>query len=101
MFIDDLRAPPDATWIVARSSREALDYMSAHGCPAEMSFDHDLGDDDTAMTIVKYMVEHDLDMGGTFIPESFLFSVHSANPVGARNIKERLQGYLVFRRNTL
>ncbi len=98
MFIDDLREPTDDSWIVVRSSSEALSYMQAHGCPQEVSFDHDLGGDDTAMTVVKQMVERDIEANGEFIPADFVFFAHSANPVGARNIEGYLNGYLKFRR---
>lgn len=97
MFIDDLRDPPDDSWIIARTSSEALEYMREHGCPAEISFDHDLGCDDTAMRVVKQIVEQDLETGGKFIPDNFVFFVHSANLVGARNIEGHLNGYLAQR----
>ncbi|MHB1491445.1 MAG: cyclic-phosphate processing receiver domain-containing protein [Cellulomonas sp.] len=96
MFIDDLREPPD-DWIIARTSVDALEYMQVHGCPLEISFDHDLGGDDTAMQVVKKIVEQDLDAGGEFIPATFKFVVHSANPIGARNIEGYLNGYLATR----
>ena len=99
MFIDDLRNSPDDTWVVARTSSEAIEYMRVHDCPIEISFDHDLGGDDIAMRVVKEMVERDLDSDGRFIPVGFKFFVHSANPVGARNIEGYLNGYLAQRRD--
>lgn len=97
MFIDDLRNPPDDSWVIARTSSDALEYMRGHGCPMEISFDHDLGGDDIAMRVVKRMVEIDLDASGKFIPVGFVFHVHSANPVGARNIEGYLNCYLAQR----
>jgi hypothetical protein len=93
MFIDDLRDPVTNDWIITRSSADALEYMHNHGCPLEISFDHDLGGDDTAMRVVKEMADMDMDTPG-FIPEDFTFSVHSANPVGARNLRGFLECYL-------
>lgn len=97
MFIDDLREPPDDSWVIARTSSGAIEYMREHGCPMEISFDHDLGGDGIAMRVVKRMVETDLDACGKFIPASFVFVVHSANPVGARNIESYLNCYLAQR----
>lgn len=74
--------------------------MTSHGCPKFISFDHDLGGDDTAMLVVNWMIDTDLDYandGKRFIHDDFKFDVHSQNPVGARNIKETLNSYLKFR----
>lgn len=100
MFIDDLREPATDGWIIVRTSAEALDHMQTHGCPARISFDHDLGGDDTAMVVVKAMIEHDLDCPG-FIPADFSFVIHSANPVGAKNIAGLLNSYLVYRKGVV
>ncbi|KUY59449.1 hypothetical protein WS45_08340 [Burkholderia sp. RF2-non_BP3] len=80
LFLDDLRAAPGPGWTVVRSSAEAID--------------HDLGGDDTAMVVVRWLIERDLDQGGQFIPPEFRFQVHSANPVGRENIAGLLGGYL-------
>jgi hypothetical protein len=97
LFIDDLREPVSPSWIVARTSSQAIALLEAQGCPVEISFDHDLGGDDTAMVVVNRLIEMDLDASGQFIPEGFTFSVHSANPVGRDNIVGRLLGYLNYR----
>lgn len=94
LFIDDLRSPPDQSWAVARSSEQAIRAMQSFGCPRMISFDHDLGGDDTAMKVVHWMVEKDLDCGGWFIPQNFDFLIHSANPVGVQNLFGLLNGYL-------
>ncbi|WP_371131695.1 cyclic-phosphate processing receiver domain-containing protein [Sulfuricurvum sp.] len=44
----------------------------------------------------KWLVEMDMD-GKIHIPEDFYFTVHSANPVGAKNIQEYLRNYLLCR----
>lgn len=97
LFIDDLRDPVSSSWVIARTSAEAVAMLEARGCPSEISFDHDLGGDDTAMTVVKRLIELDLDAEGRFIPEKFIFSVHSANPVGRNNIVGLLRSYLQHR----
>ncbi len=96
LFIDDLREPPEGAWAVVRTSEEAIAFLEAHGCPAVISFDHDLGGDDTAMRVVRWMIDRDLDAAG-FIPEAFEFRVHSANPIGAANIESALGRYLGVR----
>ena len=94
MYIDDIRDPKnDFDWI-ARSSEVAIDIMKWHGCPSYISFDHDLGGEDTSMVIIKWMVIQDLDSPG-WIPNDFSFNVHSANPVGAANIEGYLNSYFM------
>ena len=95
MYLDDIRDPKTTFSVIARSSAEAIDYFTCPlGCPQYISFDHDLGGEDTAMRVVKWLVERDLDMNGEFIPKNFMFNVHSANPVGADNIEGYLNSYL-------
>lgn len=94
LYIDDLRTPKSEDWLIARDSFAAINLMQQHGCPALISFDHDLGGEDTAMVVVKWMIECDLDCDGAFIPDDFQFNVHSANPVGVKNIEGLLGGYL-------
>lgn len=97
LYIDDLREPESDGYIVVRSSSAAIDMMCEFGCPEFISFDHDLGGDDTAMIIIKWMIELDLDKGGEFIPKNFDYHIHSANPVGAKDMKGLLKNYLSFR----
>ncbi|MFP6560782.1 cyclic-phosphate processing receiver domain-containing protein [Paraburkholderia sp. B3] len=97
LFIDDLRDPTSPDWVVARDSATAIKLLETQGCPVEISFDHDLGGDDTAIAVVKRLIDLDLDAGGSYIPNDFHFTVHSANPVGRENILELLARYLEFR----
>lgn len=82
MFIDDVRNPPQGDWVLVRSSDEALTYVRENGMPAFISFDHDLGEDDTTMVFLRKLV--DLVWNGDDLPPAY--EVHSANPVGAKNI---------------
>jgi len=93
LYIDDIRDPKGDFDFIARTSNEAIRIMESQDCPNFISFDHDLGGDDTAMRVVKFMVEADLDNPG-WIPDNFTFFVHSANPVGAANITGYLNAYL-------
>ena len=100
LYIDDIRDPKGEFDAIARSSVDAIVTMKELGCPRYISFDHDLGGPDTAMNIVKWMIEYDLDIPG-FIPDDFEFNVHSANPVGAANIEGYLRSYLNTREQAI
>ena len=100
LFLDDERDPARVyprehvgDWIVCRSVAEALDVFSDLGWPEWISFDHDLGNDQpTGMDLAKWLVNRDIEVGG--MPADFTYEVHSANPVGAANIRGLLDGYL-------
>jgi hypothetical protein len=104
-YLDDVREMPEGFNVLWRSRDEALEWMTKYGCPDFISFDHDLGiefvpypRETTGMDVVKWMVNEDMghnEFGsGFFIPNNFDYAVHSANPVGARNIASYLCGYL-------
>ena len=97
LYIDDIRNPKTKFDKITRSSKETIEYLTRYGCPDYISFDHDLGGQDTSMIIVKWMVEMDLDMSGEFIPYGFEYNVHSANPVGKANLEGYLKCYLSTR----
>ena len=98
LFIDDERFPKtEGPWKIVRNSETAKDYVMKFGCPHFISFDHDLGGEDTAMIFIKWLVEKDIKTKGGIIPVEFAFNVHSANPVGAANIRGYLNAYLKFR----
>ena len=83
LYLDDLRTPPaDRDWVICRSTNEALAAISDLGLPGFISFDHDLGDEDTSMVFLRRLVNELWD-GGTPPP---VYQVHSANPVGVENI---------------
>jgi len=96
IYLDDIRVPKtdDWKWIVLRSSAEAIEYVKNHGLPIFASFDHDLSDDDTTMIFLHWLINHDLDNGGTIIPTNFTWFTHSANPVGVKNIDGLLTSYM-------
>ncbi len=100
LFLDDVRDPPDETWMLARSYSEAVALVEQHGFPTCCAFDHDLGkapilEDKTGLDFAHYLIELDLDTGT--MPDDFTFSVHSANPVGRDDIVHLLERYLRFR----
>jgi len=105
MFLDDLREVekyyPDEPFVVCRTYREAVDYVQKHGLPNFVSFDHDLGDtenenEETGYTFCKFLVEYMMD---NQIAKPFAYNVHSANPVGAKNITSYLENAFNFIRS--
>jgi len=90
LFIDDERDPVNTTDVIARSSKEAIAAVEKLGWPEHISFDHDLGGDDTAMVFVRWVIERCIDEVSN-IP--FSWSVHSQNPIGAENIDRLLESY--------
>lgn len=83
LFIDDIRNPPDETWMTVRCPHLAIDII-ALGFVTEISFDHDLGSDLTGYDVAKFIEEfHEL------MP--IKWQVHSANPVGRKNIEAAMQ----------
>lgn len=86
LYLDDERFPrTDKTWTIARSFDHARDLVLERGIPDYISFDHDLGKGksgyDFAKWLMDYMSEQNLKL-----PARFKYNVHSANPVGVRNI---------------
>ena len=93
LFIDDERFPVADDWVIARSSDEAIAMVTMNGMPTEISFDHDLGGNDTSRLFIMWMVDALLDSLIT-IPEDFTFSVHSQNPIGVEWIRSTMRGII-------
>jgi len=100
MFIDDVRYPPDDgnKWIIIRSYDQFVDYaMENKILPNFISFDHDLGmESENGHELVKDMLNSVID-GFNELPEDFAYEVHSANPVGAKNIHGVLECYFKYK----
>jgi hypothetical protein len=103
LYLDDIRTPKDPTYVISRTVNDAQNLVLTCGVPGYISFDHDLGTDregnllPTGYDFANWLVEMDMD-GIIRIPPDFMFTVHSANPVGAKNIQEYLMNYLLFRK---
>ncbi len=89
-WIDDERNPPSPSWVVCRTSQEAVDAVKTHGWPVHMSLDHDLGGDDTVMVFLKRMVNELWD--GKIRPPTW--TAHSANPEGVKNISSFMGSWI-------
>lgn len=85
LWIDDVRPAPEG-WIWAQTSTDAIDDLCNHHDIFEISFDHDLGADDTSMRVIE-QIEHWAEIG---VMEPFKWDIHSANPVGRKNIETAL-----------
>ena len=90
LFIDDLRFPVTDDWVIARQSGDVINIVQQNGFPQEISFDHDLGYDDTSIRFLHRIAEALMD-GKLTIPENFTYHVHSQNLVGAKNIHTYMQ----------
>lgn len=74
LWIDDLRTPPEG-WEWVKTSQEAIDFLAGNTSRLEVvSFDHDLGGDDTSRRVVNWMIENEV-WADTVI-------VHSSNQPG-------------------
>jgi hypothetical protein len=83
LWIDDIRTCPDG-WVWVKDSFAAISRLNKTMLKNQffeaVSFDHDLGGDDTTRPVVLWMCEND------YWPEEVY--VHTANPVG----REWLEG---------
>ena len=85
------RQAPDG-FIAAPSSLEAMVLVKRYGVPSFIDFDHDLGEQDNAMVFLKWLSDHYPDV-------EFEYNIHTANPVGAANIKSYIDSW--FRSRTM
>jgi hypothetical protein len=81
LWIDDERPAPNG-WYWAETSADAIEWIERMAF-SEVSFDHDLGGDDTTRKVVLWMLDNNI----TWPP---IVRVHTANPVG----REWLEGMI-------
>lgn len=88
IWLDDIRAPPDQTWTICRKAEEAIDLIVKHKHEIfEISFDHDLGEGKNGNHVAR-VIELLIEKGDLIrVPK---WSIHSANPVGADNIRSTM-----------
>ena len=92
IYLDDERFPKSPGWIIVRNFKEFKHEILTNGLPDEFSFDHDLGDNEkTGYEIVKWLID---DMN--FDIRGIKINVHSANPVGKKNIEMYIKNYIKF-----
>lgn len=88
--LDDVEAPERHTpegFIGVKSSQEAIELVKKNGLPSEMDLDHDLGEDDNVMIFLHWL-SNEFPCGP--VPD---YKVHSANPVGSKNIISYLESW--------
>lgn len=92
LYLDDIRVPQTEGWDIVRNYDEFVFWVRLNGVPDEVSFDHDLGDDnvktgyDAAKWLGQYCIEKNI-----LFPK---WNVHSANPVGKANIEAYIQNVI-------
>jgi Cyclic-phosphate processing Receiver domain len=94
LWIDDIRTPPDESWVWAKSSAEALAIIRKE-MPEQIHWDFDLGGTDTVRPVLRYIEEMAI-RGLAAPPMTF---VHSQNPVGRDEIAaSMMQAFRYWRR---
>jgi hypothetical protein len=96
LFLDDERVYTDVTWVhiptdrtivTVRSYDQFVEFVTDHGLPGTVCFDHDLGTEQTGYDCAKWLVYYCLDNQLSF-PN---YVVHSMNPVGKHNIEQYIE----------
>src|ERR1700693_2273671 len=93
LFLDDVRDPPVGATL-CRSADEAIRLIES-GAVTRISFDHDLGTETTGYDVAK-RIEQLVAEGRIDLPD---WQIHSANPVGRRNIEAAMQSAARFAKN--
>jgi len=85
LWIDDMRPMPKDYDILAKTANQAISILSKRDI-THVSFDHDLGGEKTGYDVAVW-VEGEAYLGNI---KPFTYTVHSANPVGAKKIKDAM-----------
>jgi len=96
IYLDDERVPKtEKDWVIIRDANSLINLIIHLGTlPDHISFDHDLGENvKTGYDVVKSIEYHLLSDLINWNPR-FTFTVHSANPVGAKNIQSHLDNLI-------
>lgn len=66
LWVDDLRTPPDDTWVWAKDAQTAISHLYMAGVPAvmehleEVSLDNDLGGPEEGKHVLEWMCSWDV-----------------------------------------
>jgi hypothetical protein len=82
VFLDDVRNAPNNSWVVVRNYERCIELLET-GKVEHLSLDHDLGGILTGYDVALWIEERV--WTGSFYPP--IIEIHSANPVGRRNIE--------------
>ncbi len=87
LYLDDIRTPKtEEPWVIVRDYASFCSVIFQFGFPNYISFDHDLGQEKTGYDCAK-VLQLIIEQEKMAIPKDFDFNVHSANPIGAKNIE--------------
>ncbi len=95
LWIDDVRDAPDETWRVVRNNDQAIRAIEMHGHNlTHVSLDHDINQsNDTFKSTAYYLallvgtIKEEQMYRGDGISYNPIITVHSSNPVGAKEIQ--------------
>lgn len=89
LYLDDVRPTPDGFNLRAYTAQEAIELLKK-GNISSISFDHDLGPEEagTGYDVAKWIEEEAYTNPNFSTPE---WQIHSANPVGIKNIKNAME----------
>ncbi len=95
IFLDDIRDPKTNDWIIVRTAKDCINLIKSNKNEFyEISFDHDLGDEEyTGYNVAKW-IEAEC-FFGMKCPK---WNIHSANPVGRQNIEAAMKSAENFSR---
>lgn len=90
LWIDDIRNPaewrPNEHWVWVKNYKDAVSTIKDLGV-SHISFDHDLGEEMTGYDIAKIIEE----LASNNAIGRISWEIHSANPVGAANIRMAME----------
>ena len=85
IYLDDIRIPKQDIWTVVRTPEQFRDVISHAQQIDTISFDHDLGECESGYDLMKWLLDLHLD-GHKDLSHTQVF-IHSANPIGAKNMQ--------------
>lgn len=98
IYLDDKRTPVSDAWTVIRTPDDFKAYIRKYGLPDAISFDHDLGAEETgkdcAYWLCEWCIENDKPL------DVVTLYTHSANPPGRKRIRSTLQMLLRLKEDT-
>jgi len=88
IWLDDIRSAPEG-WVHVRTAEEAIDLLGRTPDVEEISLDHDLGEPldefGSGQGVVNTLERWQAYGEDKFVPKKI--SIHSANPVGRKNMQ--------------
>lgn len=90
LFVDDERECPKG-WELARDPETAIRILATRDDITDISLDHDAGDKGTFQPVAYFIGEKF--NNNTFWADDLGIVIHSANPVGAKKLRDILESY--------